>query len=70
MLLFGRLKCRGCVSEFYATPADINLASIKVPIEKLNDIYNIPDNININDIYPGSYKVTQLKYPDYPTNYY
>ena len=70
LLLFGRLKCRGCTSEFYASPADINLASIKIPIDKVNDIYNIPSIIKINDIYPGTYKVIELKYPDYPTNYY
>jgi hypothetical protein len=56
------MKCRGCQSEFYATPADINLASIKIPIDKINDIYNIPEEIKIQNIFPGLYKVTELKY--------
>ena len=70
MLLFGRLKCRGCGSEFYASPADKNLSNIKIKIDKLKDIYNIPDNIYIDDIYPGNYKITELKYPDNQTIYY
>ena len=69
MLLFGRLKCRGCGSEFYASPADKNLSNIKIKIEKLKDIYNLPDNINIEDVYPGNYKLTELKYPDNQTIY-
>ena len=70
MLLFGRLKCRGCGSEFYASPADKNLSNIKIKIENIKDIYNIPDSINIGDVYPGNYKITELKYPDNQTIYY
>lgn len=70
LLLFGRLKCRGCKSEFYASPVDINFSSIKIPIDKLNDIYNIPNEIIINDVYPGTFKVFELKYHDLSSNYY
>jgi len=70
MLLFGRLKCRGCNSEFYASPADKNLSSIKIKLEKIKDIYNLPENINVDDIYPGEYKLIELKYPDNQTIYY
>ena len=70
MLLFGRLKCRGCQSEFYASPADKNLSSIKIKLDNIKDIYNLPNEINIDDIYPGKYKLIELKYPDNQTIYY
>ena len=53
-----------------ASPADKNLSSIKIKLDNIKDIYNLPNEINIDDIYPGKYKLIELKYPDNQTIYY
>lgn len=72
LILFGRQLYKNGRSEFYTSPADLSLSSIKIPLDSkiLNNMYDIPDKIQLTSIYPGNYTVTTMQNPNLYNTYY
>ena len=68
LILMGREKYRNKY-DFYAIPANKDLTSIKIPIDNIRDMYQIPQEIQINDIFPDTYIFTEIK-KDFDSNYF